>query len=69
VSAPATEPRALDVAQLAGAAEDGEDCPACQAPPVAGTHRLDGRGPYQLISTYSYECADEHMWRRETDGG
>lgn len=47
-----TEPRALDAAHLAGAAEDGEHCPTCQTPPAAGTHALDGHGPQTHLDAH-----------------
>ncbi|WP_033338908.1 hypothetical protein [Catenuloplanes japonicus] len=62
-------PTVLDAAQLAGAAEDGESCPTCAAPPTTGTLSFDDRGPYQQISVRTYACPDGHTWRSETDGG
>lgn len=65
------EVRELTAADLTDAAEDGIVCPRfdCGEPPESGTHRFDDRGPFQLISVYTYRCGGGHEWTRQTDGG
>lgn len=62
-----TAPTVLHAADLAGAAEDGEQCWTCAAPPAAGTYALEDHGPHQQISVRTYTCPDGHTWRTETD--
>jgi len=45
-------------------------CPQsdCDRVAIAGDHRWDDRGPFQLLSVHTLLCPSGHLWTHETDG-